>query len=53
MGGNQRRERFELVVVGGGQAGLAAGYWLSQLDIDFVILDDQARTGDVWRKRWD
>lgn len=50
----QRRvERYELVIIGGGQAGLSAGYWLAQRDIDFVILDASARTGDSWRKRWD
>jgi putative flavoprotein involved in K+ transport len=49
----QRVERYELVVIGGGQAGLSAGYWLSKQDIDFVILDAEQRTGDSWRKRWD
>lgn len=49
----RRTERFELVVIGGGQAGLAIGYWLAKHDIDFVILDANARTGDAWRNRWD
>jgi putative flavoprotein involved in K+ transport len=54
MTAKQRRvERYELVVIGGGQAGLAAGYWLSQHDIDFAILDGNARVGDAWRQRWD
>jgi putative flavoprotein involved in K+ transport len=54
MTSTQRRvERYELVVIGGGQAGLAVGYWLSQQDIDFVILDGHARVGDAWRQRWD
>lgn len=48
-----RTERFDVVVIGAGQAGLAAGYWLAQQDIDFVILDANARVGDSWRKRWD
>ena len=26
---------------------------ISQYDVDFVILDDRARIGDVWRRRWD
>jgi len=48
-----RVERYELVIIGAGQAGLAAGYWLAQRDIDFVILDANARIGDSWRQRWD
>jgi putative flavoprotein involved in K+ transport len=49
----KRTERYELVVIGGGQAGLALGYWLSKLDIDFLIVDANPRTGDSWRQRWD
>jgi putative flavoprotein involved in K+ transport len=46
-------ERAEVIVVGGGQAGLVAGYYLSRAEIPFVILDAQARVGDAWRRRWD
>lgn len=49
----RRVERYELVIIGAGQAGLAAGYWLAQQEIDFVILDANARVGDSWRERWD
>lgn len=45
--------RTETLVIGGGQAGLAAGYHLAQAKRPFLILDDQERVGDVWRKRWD
>ena len=48
-----RVERYEVVIIGAGQAGLSAGYWLAQQDIDFVILNAHARVGDVWRNRWD
>lgn len=41
------------VVIGGSQAGLAAGYCLKQRDLPFVILDENDRIGDAWRKRWD
>ncbi len=44
---------YETVIVGGGQAGLATGYFLSQRRANFAILDENARTGDSWRKRWD
>jgi putative flavoprotein involved in K+ transport len=46
-------ERFETVIVGGGQAGLATGYHLAKLGQSFVILDASERVGDAWRKRWD
>ena len=40
-------------VIGGGQAGLAVGYHLMRRRLPFVILDDNDRIGDAWRKRWD
>ena len=46
-------EHYETVVIGGGQAGLATGYYLQSCDQDFVILDAGDRVGDPWRKRWD
>jgi putative flavoprotein involved in K+ transport len=46
-------ERFETVIVGGGQAGLATGYHLASRGRPFVILDAHPRIGDSWRKRWD
>ena len=46
-------ERFETVIIGGGQAGLTAGYYLAKHDRPFVILDADERIGDTWRERWD
>ncbi len=47
-------ERYETVVIGGGQAGLAVGYHLKQEGGGpFAILDQNERIGDQWRKRWD
>ena len=46
-------EHVETVIVGGGQAGLATGYFLRQRGVPFVILDAEERVGDVWRHRWD
>jgi putative flavoprotein involved in K+ transport len=46
-------ERFETVIVGGGQAGLATGYHLARRGRPFVILDAGRRVGDPWRARWD
>ena len=46
-------ERFDTIVIGGGQAGLTAGYQLKQRGVPFVILDKHERIGDAWRTRWD
>jgi putative flavoprotein involved in K+ transport len=46
-------EHVDVVVVGGGQAGLAAGHHLQRLGIGHVILDAGSRTGESWRSRWD
>ena len=46
-------ERHEVIVVGGGQAGLSVGYHLQRLGVPFVILDARPRVGDAWRDRWD
>jgi len=48
-----RRERFDVIVIGGGQAGLSVGYYLRRAGVRFVILDAGQRVGDAWRKRWD
>jgi putative flavoprotein involved in K+ transport len=48
-----RVERFETIVIGAGQAGLAVGHYLAANDSDFVIVDSASRLGDSWRTRWD
>ncbi|MGC0249314.1 flavin-containing monooxygenase [Pseudactinotalea sp. Z1748] len=44
---------IETVIIGAGQAGLAAGYHLQRRGRPFVILDANSRTGDNWRRQWD
>jgi len=46
-------ERFETVIIGGGQAGLCVGYHLAKRGREFVILDGNRRIGDNWRVQWD
>ncbi|AWZ03941.1 MULTISPECIES: ArsO family NAD(P)H-dependent flavin-containing monooxygenase [unclassified Streptomyces] len=43
----------DVVVIGGGQAGLAAGYHLRRLGIEFVILDAQTAPGGAWQHTWE
>ena len=45
--------RYDVVVIGGSQAGLAMGYHLAQKGLLFVILDAGPEVGHVWRSRWD
>ena len=40
-------------VIGGGQSGLAVGYYLARYDREFAIFDANDRIGDAWRHRWD
>ncbi|MGY5036033.1 ArsO family NAD(P)H-dependent flavin-containing monooxygenase [Streptomyces sp. 900116325] len=42
----------DVVVIGGGQAGLAAGYYLRRAGHRFVILDDQPVPGGAWPRTW-
>src|SRR5687768_1731637 len=48
--GTQRRE---VVVIGGGQAGLAVGYFLAQKNRRFTILEAAGEPAAAWRSRWD
>src|SRR4030095_290041 len=44
--------RFPVVVVGGGQAGLAVSYELTARGVEHVVLE-RARVGQMWRGLWD
>ena len=44
---------FDVVVVGGGQAGLGVGGRLHALDVSYLIIDKFDLTGDSWDSRYD
>ena len=44
---------YDVIVIGGGQAGLVTGYHLQRAGLRFLILDAGERIGDSWRRRWD
>ena len=46
-------DHLEVAVIGGGQAGLAIGYFLAQQDCNFAILEAAEEPSDAWRARWD
>jgi putative flavoprotein involved in K+ transport len=45
-------ERFGTVIIGGGQAGLSVGYFLTTLGQPFTILEEHKCVGDSWRERY-
>jgi putative flavoprotein involved in K+ transport len=47
------QKQWPFIIVGGGQSGLAMGYYLKKMKSDFLILDENGHTGDSWRNRWD
>jgi putative flavoprotein involved in K+ transport len=46
-------EQRDVVVIGGGQAGLAVGYFLARQDRRFTILEAAGEPAAAWRERWD
>lgn len=42
-----------VLIVGGGQSGLALGAQLSHLNISYLIVDKYPNVGDQWRSRYD
>jgi putative flavoprotein involved in K+ transport len=46
------RRQVDVVVVGGGQSGLAVGYYLRRTGLSFIILDAQAEPGGAWQHAW-
>jgi len=42
----------EVLVIGGGQGGIALGARLRQLDVPTIVIDRHARPGDQWRGRY-
>lgn len=42
----------DVIVIGGGQAGLATSFYLLRAGIDLLVLDDQDGPGGAWRHVW-
>jgi putative flavoprotein involved in K+ transport len=47
------RERVDTLVIGGGQAGLATSYWLTQAGVEHLVVDRRPSLGGAWHDRWD
>jgi putative flavoprotein involved in K+ transport len=44
---------LDVAVIGGGQAGLAAGFYLRRSDREFAIFDAQEEPGGAWPPMWE
>ncbi len=47
-----REKQPFVLVIGGGQGGIALGARLRQLGVSHIVIDRQARPGDQWRNRY-
>jgi cation diffusion facilitator CzcD-associated flavoprotein CzcO len=52
VGGVAAGVHNDVVVIGGGQAGLSAAYALARAGADFVLLDGAEGPGGAWQHRW-
>jgi putative flavoprotein involved in K+ transport len=46
-------ERYDVIVIGAGQAGLATGHYLAEHGLRFVLVDSAEEVGAAWAARWD
>ncbi len=44
---------YDVIVIGGGQAGLSLGFYLRRTNLSYVILDSQTSTGGAWQHGWE
>ncbi len=44
---------LDVIVIGGGQSGLACCYYLKRAALNFLIVDDQEMSGGAWLHGWD
>lgn len=44
---------YDVIVIGGGQSGLAVGYYLRRSGLAYRILDSEPMPGGAWQHTWD
>jgi putative flavoprotein involved in K+ transport len=46
-------QTYDLIIIGGGQAGLAAAYYAQQHKLQYLVLEAHETIGQSWRDRYD
>lgn len=44
---------LDTIIIGGGQAGLSAAYFMRRSGLDYLVLDNQEKAGGSWLHTWD
>lgn len=44
---------YDVIVIGGGQSGLASAYYLRRHKLNYLILDSQPQCGGAWNNVWE
>lgn len=44
---------YDVIIIGGGQAGLSIAYFLRRNSLNYLILDNQEQAGGSWLQIWD
>ena len=50
---NMKKHEADILIIGAGQAGLALAYHLQSADFRYLLIEQNERIGDSWRKRYD
>jgi len=45
----KRHKVYDIIIIGGGQAGISVAYFLKRTDFNYLILDDQESPGGAWQ----
>lgn len=43
---------YDTIIIGGGQAGLSVAYFLRRTNLDYIVFDDQNKSGGSWLHTW-
>lgn len=46
-------KQFDVIIIGGGQSGLAVGYYMRRTSLSFIILDKEKEAGGTWQHNWE
>ncbi len=44
--------KYDVIIIGGGQSGMAMGYYLRRSGLSYIILDNQKESGGAWLHTW-